>query len=77
MFWIVDSIIKSKNTKKRESPPRRKYRHKQRVYLPLADLERSVEDIEPVAAEDNVFPNSDNELLTDSYSTSVNKRTTV
>ena len=77
MFWIVDSIIKSKNNKKRETPPRRKHRHKQHVYLPLADLERSVEEIEPTVIEDNVFPNSDNELLTDSYSTSVNERTTV
>ena len=46
MFWMVDSIIKRKNDvrykKKNDSPPRRnKHKHKQRVYLPLADLERN------------------------------------
>lgn len=55
MFWIVDSIIKSKTDlihyKKKESPPRRKNKHN-RVYLPLADLEQTAEGFVGGAPED-------------------------
>ena len=69
MFWIVDSIIMRKKDftyKKKESPPRRKHKqHKQKVYLPLANLERTNNnnDDTKITVEEHslIMNNSDND----------------
>ncbi len=73
MFWIVDSIImRKKDTKKKESPPRRRHKqHKQRVYLPLANLERSKNNDNTIIEEHSLITNNseDNDSEPDTIKT--------
>ena len=67
MFWIVDSIIMSKEQRryKKDPPLKSKRKKKQpKVYLPLADLERTVgDDNDGIAVEEHSLMCSDNDSV--------------
>lgn len=64
--------MRKKDTKKKESPPRRRHKqHKQRVYLPLANLERSKNNDNTIIEEHSLITNNseDNDSEPDTIKT--------